>query len=355
MKLIWYHIIKIYIRTGLFFYFKKINVYGTDNIPKKGAVLFVSNHKNALIDPLLIATTTNRNIHFLTRASAFKLKLVKWLLSTVNMLPIYRLRDGKETLAKNNEIFNKCYSLLGKKRSLLIFPEGTHDIKRWVRPLSKGFTRITFGALENNLQLELKIVPVGLNYTKADEFAESVSIYYGEPIHVNPYWNKDDMNNSTTALKKIVSDEMKELTTHIEDQENYETIINMLGTVNFLKPKEVNNLIRDINANKSQIINNKIQKSHKSRKPSYLWKALKIVVSLNSIIPLMIYKAIEPKIQEIEFVSTTKFAIGITAFPIFYTLQTIVINYFFGIQIALLYLVLSIILILLFAKTKTYN
>jgi len=353
LKIIWYHIIKFYIRTGLFFFFKKINVFGTNNIPKKGAVLFVSNHKNALIDPILIATTTTRNIHFLTRASAFKLKLVKWLLSTVNMLPIYRLRDGKETLAKNNEIFNKCYSLLGKKRSLLIFPEGTHDIKRWVRPLSKGFTRITFGALENNPGLDLKIVPIGLNYNNADKFAESVTIIYGDPIHVNPYWNKDDMNTSTAALKEIVSDKMKKLTTHIEDQENYDTIIQKLGSVNFLKPKEVNNLIREINTNKSQIKNNKIQKLNKNSGPSFLWKVLKSIVSLNSIIPLIIYKIIEPKIQEIEFVSTTKFAIGITAFPIFYILQTLVINYFFGIQIALLYLVLSTLLILLLAKSKT--
>ena len=299
MKIIWYHIIKFYIRTGLFFFFKKINVFGTNNIPKKGAVLFVSNHKNALIDPILIATTTTRNIHFLTRASAFKLKLVKWLLSTVNMLPIYRLRDGKETLAKNNEIFNKCYSLLGKKRSLLIFPEGTHDIKRWVRPLSKGFTRITFGALENNPGLDLKIVPIGLNYNNADKFAESVTIIYGDPIHVNPYWNKDDMNTSTAALKEIVSDKMKKLTTHIEDQENYDTIIQKLGSVNFLKPKEVNNLIREINTNKSQIKNNKIQKLNKNSGPSFLWKVLKSIVSLNSIIPLIIYKIIEPKIQEI--------------------------------------------------------
>lgn len=353
MKLIWYHIIKNYIHTGLFFYFKKINVYGTDNIPKKGAVLFVSNHKNALIDPILIATTTTRNIHFLTRASAFKLKLVKWLLSTVNMLPIYRLRDGKETLAKNNEIFNKCYSLLGKKRSLLIFPEGTHDIKRWVRPLSKGFTRITFGALENNLQLELKIVPVGLNYTKADEFAETVSIYYGKPIHVNPYWNKNDMNNSTTALKKAVSDGMKELTTHIEDQENYDIIIQKLGSIDFLKPQEVNKAIANIT--EKSLEEDKIKELSSDRNPSLLWKLLKFIVSINSIIPLIIYKAIEPKIEEIEFVSTTKFAIGITAFPIFYVLQTFVINYFFGIQIAILYLVLSIILILLLAKTKNYN
>lgn len=355
MKLIWYHIIKIYIRTGLFFYFKQITVFGTENIPKKGAVLFVSNHKNALIDPLLIATSTIRNIHFLTRASAFKIKLVKWILSTVNMLPIYRLRDGKETLVKNNEIFNTCYNVLGKKRSLLIFPEGTHDIRRWVRPLSKGFTRITFGALDHNTDLELKIVPIGLNYSKADKFAESVSIFYGEPIHVNPYWNKDDMNTSTAALKKIVSEKMKEVTTHIEDQENYEVIIQKLGNIDYLNPKKVNSRIHEFNTNESQITKNKFQTSLHSIEPSFLWKLLKIIVSLNSIIPLVIYKVIEPKIQEVEFVSTTKFVIGITAFPLFYTLQSLVINFSFGIQIALLYFIISIALVLLLAKRKSSN
>ena len=139
MKRIWYNIVKIYISTGLFFFFKKIIVKNSTNTPKKGAVLFVSNHKNALLDALLIATITKRNIHFLTRASAFKIKFIKWILSTVNMLPIYRMRDGKETLAKNEEIFDRCYDILNKKECLLIFPEGTHDLKRWVRPLSKGF------------------------------------------------------------------------------------------------------------------------------------------------------------------------------------------------------------------------
>lgn len=350
MKLIWYHIVKIYIRTGLFFYFKKINVYGINNIPKKGAVLFVSNHKNALIDPLLIATTTTRNIHFLTRASAFKLKLIKWILSTVNMLPIYRLRDGKETLKKNNEIFDKCYSVLGKKRSLLIFPEGTHDIKRWVRPLSKGFTRITFGALENNPGMELQIVPIGLNYSKADEFAESVSIYYGTPIHVNPYYNKNELNTSTIALKEIVSKKMKDLTTHIEDQDNYNSIIQSLAGVDFLNPVLVNKRIKEINSNKSKITIHKTKS--RNNEPSLLWKMLKIIVSINSLFPLLIYKIIEPKIQEIEFVSTTKFAVGITAFPLFYFAQSLLVQHFLGASFMYLYLLISTLLVLLLSKSK---
>ena len=344
VKRIWYHLFRIYIGTGLFFFFKKIDVYNEENIPQKGAVLLVSNHKNALIDPLLIATTTKRNIHFLTRASAFKLKPVHWFLSTLNMIPIYRMRDGKETLAKNEAIFNKCYAILNKKKCLLIFPEGTHDIKRWVRPLSKGFTRISFGALEQNPDLKLHLVPVGLNYTNATDFAESVSIYYGKPILANDYYNKEELNTSTLNLKNTVQEKLKELTTHI-DIENYNKTIELLGNVDYLKPTKVNRLIADM-PNSSFT-----KKGHP--KPSLFWKTLKVIVAINSFIPLLIFKAFLPKIKEIEFISTTKFSIGITAFPIFYILQSLVINHFFGLKYSIIYLVISILSVLILAKSKS--
>ncbi len=343
MKNIWYQFIKIYISTGLYFFYKKIKVVDVDNIPKKGAVLLVSNHKNALIDPLIIATTMQRDIHFLTRASAFKIKAVYWFLSTLNMLPIYRMRDGKETLAKNEAIFNACFDILNANKCLLIFPEGTHDIKRWVRPLSKGFTRIAFGVFEKYPDINLHIVPVGLNYTNATNFAESVSVYYGKSFLANDFYNKNDINTSTLQLKEAVSEKLKALTTHI-DIEDYENNIAQLGDVDFLKPKEVNQMIKNLpNTGSKRILKNK---------PSVFWKILKYIIVVNSIIPLLIYRAFKPKIKEIEFISTTKFAIGITAFPLFYWLQSLLINHFFGGIIALTYFIISIILVLVTAKTK---
>ncbi len=345
LKRIWYHIVKFYIRIGLHFYFKEIRIVGIENIPKKGALLFVSNHKNALIDALLIATSTSRNIHFLTRASAFKLKVVKWLLSTVNMLPIYRLRDGKETLARNNAIFNTCYHILNKKKSLLIFPEGTHDIRRWVRPLSKGFTRITFGALEQNNELDLTIIPVGLNYTEADAYGSSVSIYYGKPIEVNAHYDCDNINASTQQLKTSVHEKMKEVTTHIEPIERYDAIIAQLGAVDFMNPIAVNATLAGLQEgiNPTTIT---------ATTPNIFWRLLKMIVRINSIFPLLIFKAIEPKIQEIEFVSTTRMAVGITAFPLFYVLQAVVVASIFGLQVAGLYLVVSVLLVFVLTKSR---
>ena len=124
MKKIWYLFVKIYMRLGFAFYFKKILISGTKNIPKNKAILFVANHQNALIDPLLIGAISPRELNFLTRADVFNKPLIKALLSTVNMMPIYRIKDGRSGLSKNEEVFQKCYKILNKNGTILIFPEG---------------------------------------------------------------------------------------------------------------------------------------------------------------------------------------------------------------------------------------
>ena len=101
IKHLWYYTFRIYVKIVLFFLLKKRTVFGIENIPKEGAVLFIGNHQNALIDALIIPTITKRKIHFLARAGVFKKNIIKKFLSTLNMLPAYRLRDGVENMNKN--------------------------------------------------------------------------------------------------------------------------------------------------------------------------------------------------------------------------------------------------------------
>ena len=190
MKLLWYYFVKLYMRIGFAFYYKKLLLVGKDNIPKNRAVLFVSNHQNALIDPLLIAVTNSRVTHFLTQAVVFKNSIVKKLLFSVNMIPIYRIRDGFETLTNNEAIFKHCFDLLDEKKALLIYPEGNHNLQRRVRVIGKGFTRIVFGAIERNPDNEIDIIPFGLNYNNPTAYASKASLYFGKPISANKYYNK---------------------------------------------------------------------------------------------------------------------------------------------------------------------
>ena len=151
------------------------------------------------------------------------------------------------------------------------------------------------------------------------------------------------MNGSALKLKNIVREKLKELTTHIE-VENYDETIHKLGNADFLNPIRINESLK----NSSTI---KLDETF-TKEPSILWKLLKIAVVINSIVPMIIYKFIEPNIKEIEFISTTKFTIGITAFPLFYFIQSLVVANFFGIQYACIYGLISILMVLLLAKTK---
>ena len=341
MKFLLYYFLKIYIKIGLFFYSKKITILGEKNVPKKGAILFVANHPNALIDPLLIATNTKRKIHFLVRAAVFKKKIIAKLLNLVGLMPIYRIRDGIKQLSKNDAIFNDCQELLKNNKALLIFPEGSHNRKRTIRPLSKGFTRIIYGALEKYPDLIIHIIPVGITYQNSSSYPSKVTVAFGKPILANNFYTAEDKNTLIKELKNKISNQLKKLTVHINDDENYSSIISVLNktTIDFT----------DVNNSNKIIEKGKYPAKRKKEKRN---KLLLLVIIINSLIPFLIWKSLSKKIPEIEFTDTFRFAIGITLFPFFYALHSYVINLFISTEIALTYFVCSFLIILIYTKTS---
>ena len=342
LKKLWYHFFKLYIQTGLFFYTKKIKIVGKENIPKKGAILFAVNHPNGLIDPLLVTTNTPRITHYLVRAAIFKKPIIKKFLATLNLMPIYRIRDGVKELSKNTEVFNDCFEILNKQRALMIFPEGSHDRRRTIRPISKGFTRILFGALEKYPDLKITVIPVGVTYQNASQFPCKVAIHYGKPISANQLYNAEELNKSVITIKKAVSNQLKELSVHIPYDENYDRTLQKLNdnNVDFTNVEDVNSMIQSGNIY--------------ALKSGYDYgKLLKLLFILNSLFPWILWKLISKKIDEIEFVDTFRFGIGISIFPIFYLTQTAILYRFYDARIAGIYFGSSLLLALLFSKNST--
>ncbi|WP_372794176.1 lysophospholipid acyltransferase family protein [Lutibacter sp.] len=349
MKNIWYYIMRSYIKIGLFFLHKKITIFGKENIPKKGAIIFVGNHQNALIDAILIPTTTNRVIYFLTRASAFVNKPVRNFLSSLNMIPVYRIRDGISTIEKNLESFNQCFEVLKDEGAIQIFAEGNHDIKRQIRPLKKGFARIILGTLKKYPNLKIQIVPVGFNYNSHLNFPSSVSIHYGEPILAN---NLINIENHDVRFSKIifeVSSALKKLTLHIEDSDNYDEIIHKLNTakVDYTNLDEVNKLVKNIKVTPSKLI---------PKENNFNWLTpIHLIAKLNSIFPLLIWKYLKSSISDIVFTNTFRFALITTLFPLFYLIQTAIVYSIFNLKYALIYLVSCILIGVISTKTMTVN
>lgn len=315
MKNIGYILLKYWVKIGLHLYYGKIVVSGLERVPKDKPVLFLPNHQSALLDVLLLAVDCGRKPYFLTRSDVFKKPLLKKFFTYLQMIPIYRIRDGRRALKNNEAVFDTCASLLGKNQAILMFPEANHNIKRRVRPLSKGFTRILFGALDKQPELDIQMIPVGLNYRTNSGFPDQVAIYFGENIPVRPLYDKEEPLKSTNTVKEAIAANLKELTTHIEDEGNYDKVENRLGAlgVDYLKPSEVNGLIDTIDTSETATTKKPFSNGVKP-----LFKFIFILFNLPVVV--LWWGWMKPKVWEPEFTGTLRFAFALLAMPFYYGL-----------------------------------
>ncbi|RAJ16956.1 1-acyl-sn-glycerol-3-phosphate acyltransferase [Olleya aquimaris] len=342
LKSIWLHSVRLYIQIGLFFYYKKITLKGKHNVPKKQPILFLGNHQNALLDPLLIATKSGRFCYYLTRAAVFKKPLISRLLRSLNMLPVYRVRDGWSTITKNNSIFNKSVQLLSNNYAITIFPEGSHNIVRRVRPLSKGFTRIILEFTEKFPDQTIHLIPVGFNYENIKAKGNRVSIHFGKPILSSAYADINTVD-ATNLLKQDVFEAMSKLTTHIPEA-NYETTLQQLQDLNvdFTNPEQVNTCIK---TNFKNCVSTPYN-------PSFIKALVKPLVYLLLCVPIIIWRTlVKPKVDEEEFMSTFRFAICLSLVPLWVLLLCIVLFYAFGLTVAGIGLGVLIVLMLVYIKS----
>jgi len=314
-------------------------VKGRENIPKKGAILFMVNHPNGLIDPLIVAVNNPRVQHFLVRAASFKKPLIKRFLESLNLMPIYRMRDGVKQLGNNKDVFDKCFTLLNNQKALMIFPEGSHDKRRTVRTLSKGFSRIVFGALEQNPALQIHIIPVGLTYQNPSVYPSNVCLHYGSPILANDFYKPLIINSEIKRLKDVITSQLKTLCVHIPIDENYEKTLAKLtaANVDFTEVELVNSMIT------SSIISGREKKLN-------LVGFLKPFIILNSIIPWIIWKYTKSKIDEFEFIDTFRYGIGTITVSVNLMIQTYLASFFYQWILGLVYLASSLLLLLLYSK-----
>lgn len=326
MKGIPYSIVKHVVKIGIYSFHKRIKVNGLEHIPRNKPVIFLPNHQNALIDVLLIGTNCRRKPYFLTRADVFSNSFLKSIFTYFRMLPIYRIRDGRMALSNNTLVFDRCADLLGSGEALVIFPETNHNLKRRVRPLSKGFIRIILRAMEKYPNLDIHLVPVGFNYKNAIHFPDEVALYFGKAIPVHNLYTTTNVNTSILAIKTKVTQSLRQLTTHIPEEMNEVTALKIFSseTIDFLNPTETNNRLRS-QKNKGSL--------KEKPKPSFL----RVLFMLLNFPVVLIWRLIvKPKVPEAEFMGTFRFATGLLLFPIYLILLFLGMIFFWSVKIAFL-------------------
>ncbi len=183
-----YRLIRPLARLALQVNFRKIYFSNAQVVPKNKPVILAVNHPSAFLEACLLACLLPRPLHFLARGNLFIKSFYSKVLKTLHIIPVYRLHDrGYSFVRKNYESFEHCYSALADGQMIMILAEGTTIQEKRLRPIRKGTARLAFGALSTYPDLDLQIVPVGVNFTYADRFRSRVMFSFGQPIELQDY------------------------------------------------------------------------------------------------------------------------------------------------------------------------
>jgi 1-acyl-sn-glycerol-3-phosphate acyltransferase len=218
-----YLFLKYTMRLVLPVYYRKISLEGIKNIPPTGPVLLACSHPNSFLDAILIGTYSPRPLHFLTRSDVFNARWKQWILSKMNMVPIYRMRDGLENLDKNQETFEKCREVLRANGTILIFSEGLCIQEMRLRPLKKGTARIAMDFAQSGGTIS--IVAVGLNYLHPMQFRKEVYIGFAAPFDAAQFLPgyQESQAKGILAFNKKLEATLREEVIHIEDRKRERT------------------------------------------------------------------------------------------------------------------------------------
>lgn len=162
-------------------FFRRIELFGLDRVPRAGPVMFVLNHPNALIDPAFLLCMAPRPVSFLAKAPLFRTPVLGAIVRAFDSIPVYRKQDEGGAV-DNRETFRAARALLLRGQAVAIFPEGTSHSDARLKKMKTGAARIALGTGLADLQ----IVPAGLYYSAKASFRSDALVYFGEPLRVDP-------------------------------------------------------------------------------------------------------------------------------------------------------------------------
>jgi 1-acyl-sn-glycerol-3-phosphate acyltransferase len=161
----------------------RIEVIGTENIPKEGSVLICSNHINNL-DPPVVGITSPRPIHFMAKAELFKVPILKDIVKNLNAFPVKRGMGDREALRKGLAILND-------NQVLGIFPEGTRSKDG---KLGKGLAGAGFFALRT----KAAVIPCAI--IGPYKPFKKLKVVYGPPIEMESLREKKASADEVTEV-----------------------------------------------------------------------------------------------------------------------------------------------------------
>ena len=224
------------ISIALRLFFRRIEAVNVERVPRTGALLFVLNHPNGLVDPALVFVSLPRRVSFLAKSTLFDNPIGAFVLRTFEILPVHRRIDPEAKLESNYSTFENCFELLRRGRCIAIFPEGISHDEPQLQKIKTGAARIALGAVSGGpgqakgeiRETGLKIVPVGLYYTSKTTFRSEVMIRFGEVFDVEPVEldaNGEPPRDAVLQLTAKIERSLRDVTLNMETASELDAVL----------------------------------------------------------------------------------------------------------------------------------
>jgi 1-acyl-sn-glycerol-3-phosphate acyltransferase len=209
-----YKLLLLPARIAVYFYCRKIIINNKAMLKEPGPIIIAANHPNSFLDAIIVDSIFKHSVCSLARGDAFNGKRISKILSSLNMLPVYRVSEGVENLENNYITFEACQKLFHNNQIVLIFSEG-RCINEWhLRPLKKGTARLALEAWENNIPL--KVLPLGINYSSFRFYGKNMFLNFGKIISKNDLQEVSPQGKSINEFNEILQSELEKLVYEID-------------------------------------------------------------------------------------------------------------------------------------------
>ncbi len=228
-----YRIVRPLAKIALRLTYRKIYFTHPERIPKDKPVILAVNHPTIFLEPCLLACFLPTSLYFLARGNLFNKPIYRKMLNSLHLIPIFRLKDGGyEKLKDNFSTFDYCSQALSERKHILIMAEGSCIQEKRLRPIKKGPARLAFGTFEKYGDLDIHIVPVGVNYTYPDAWRSEVMFEFAEPIKVSEYQKiyQEDPNEAIRKISLTLRDRLEKVVIII-DKKDDEALVEHLFVV----------------------------------------------------------------------------------------------------------------------------
>ncbi len=190
----WQAFLKFGCRLGAVCVFN-VRCEGRDRVPPTGGGLMLSNHQSNL-DPVLVGLACDRRLNYVARKTLFKFAPFRWLINSLDAIPIDREGTGLEGL-------KETLRRLKRGEIVLLFPEGTRTPDGEVRPMKPGFCAVA-------RRSGLPLFPVALDGAwdawprqRVLPGRSIVHIHFGEPISPELIQSLDDAQLTAEVERRI--------------------------------------------------------------------------------------------------------------------------------------------------------